>query len=200
MMGRVALVLLVVASVGRRAHADARVLFERGQVAFAAGKYVEAAELFEQSFAESKRPQLLWNVASSNRRQYDLDHDVGRLRRARSVLENYLSLAAPEDNIEAQREIDSLDAQLRAIENAKPPVETTKPAPEPPKAAPPPPAPVANANANESGERPISKRWWLWTAVGVVVAGGGVGLGLALGLPDNATPMGGTAGSATVTF
>ena len=33
--------------------------------------------------------------------------------------------------------------------------------------------------------RPAYKKWWVWTLVGVVVAGAAVGVGLGLGLPPS---------------
>ena len=51
-----------------------------------------------------------------------------------------------------------------------------------------PPQQATTATANEqrvktasATKTPVYKKWWLWTAVGVVVAGGAVGLGLGLG-------------------
>ena len=36
-------------------------------------------------------------------------------------------------------------------------------------------------------QTPVYKKWWLWTIVGVVIAGGAVGLGV--GLTQRQTPM-----------
>ncbi len=33
---------------------------------------------------------------------------------------------------------------------------------------------------NSTAQTPVYKKWWLWTIVGVVVAGGAVGLGVGL--------------------
>jgi hypothetical protein len=71
---------------------SARTLFKQGEVAFGAGRFAEAARLFEDAYASSHRPELLWNIAQSHRRQYDIDHNMQELRTALSILVNYRQL------------------------------------------------------------------------------------------------------------
>ena len=37
--------------------------------------------------------------------------------------------------------------------------------------------------------KPIYKRWWFWTAVGVLVAGGATALGVTFGIQDKARDL-----------
>ncbi len=54
-------------------------------------------------------------------------------------------------------------------------------------APPPPPPPV---------ERPVYRRWWFWTVIGVVVVGAGLGVGLGVGLQES--PPGVTQGEVII--
>lgn len=189
--------------------ARSKALYKKGENAFAMGDYAHAAEYFEQSYSLSQRPQLLWNVAAAHRAWFDLDHDLAHLRRARSVYVNYASLIdVPRERDEAQREVARLDEQIAALEK-KPAAPAPATPPEPPASAPASPSPPSEAvspaaaaspaPASEAGT-PIHKRWWLWTVVGVVVAGGAAA-GLVLGLrPSTPEPDGLTAGVVKPTF
>jgi tetratricopeptide (TPR) repeat protein len=85
-----------------------------------------------------------------------------------------------------------------AATTTAPPPATTAPPPAttaPPPSTPPPAAtttsgpPALTATAPEK-KTPVYKKWWLWTAVGVVAVGAAVGVGLAVGLqpsPPNST-------------
>jgi hypothetical protein len=88
-------VIMVALLIAPRVRADgdrARALFTQGEAAYSAGRFGEAARLFEDAYADSHRPELLWNIAQSHKHQYDIDHDVQRLRTALSVLSNYQQL------------------------------------------------------------------------------------------------------------
>lgn len=185
--------------------ARSKALYKKGENAFAMGDYAHAADWFEQAYNLSQRPQLLWNVAAAHRAWFDLDHDVGHLRRARSVYQNYASLIeVAREREEAQREIARLDEQIAQAERSAPgraaPLPSAPP-PSPkltPQTAAPAPAqapavpaeaisPTGSPSSPPATSTPVWKRWWLWTAVGVVVAGG-VATGLVLGLRDGGTP------------
>lgn len=228
-VSRALLVTLALVATASPALADdvarSKALYKKGENAFAMGDYAHAAEYFEQSYSLSQRPQLLWNVAAAHRAWFDLDHDAAHLRRARSVYANYASLIdVPREREEAQREIARLDEQIAALEKepAAPPATAPSPSRSPsppapresPLAAPPAPAvesppsealsplpAVPQAAASErDGATPVYKRWWLWTLVGVVVAGGAA-TGLVLGLRgDTAPPDGLNAGVVKPTF
>jgi tetratricopeptide (TPR) repeat protein len=110
---------------------DARKLYQAGEAAFAAGEFVDAAQSFEAAYKLSSRYQLLWNIAQAYRRQWELDHDLARLRRAIAVYRNFLDLAPPAEQAEARAALSSAEAELASA--------TNKVEPEPP-----PPAPVSS--------------------------------------------------------
>ena len=101
MASRVWLVFIVTLLGAPAAEGDetkARQIYTEGEAAFSGGRYKEAARDFEAAFAESRYPSLLWNVAQSYRKQYELDRDVVNLRRASAVYQNYRELLPPEAN------------------------------------------------------------------------------------------------------
>src|SRR5512146_1137890 len=89
---RWAAVLFALAVGAAAVHADptlARRYYAEGEAAFGGGRFAEAARAFEAAFAESKHPSLLWNIAQSYRRQYEVDRDLVNLRRAGTVYRNF---------------------------------------------------------------------------------------------------------------
>jgi tetratricopeptide (TPR) repeat protein len=174
--GRVVVIGLFIASAASAAWAEgdeevrARELYGQGQVAFEAGKFAEAARLFEESYQESRRPRLLWNAAQAYQKQYNLDSDLRNLRRARALYHNFAELGeAPQERADAAREEQAADKILREAER-------------------PPPA-----------KRPLTRQWWFWTAIGagVVVVATSVGLGVGLSQP---APAPRTAGGVWMPF
>jgi hypothetical protein len=95
---RALMALLALASAGRAGAAEdhARELFAEGQSAFSAGRFAEAAQLFERAYADSKAPRLIWNIAQAYRRQYEVDRDLANLRRARALFHNFGEIAETE--------------------------------------------------------------------------------------------------------
>jgi len=141
--------------------ARARSLDEAGAAAFAAGRFEEAARNFEDAYSLTQQPLLLWNIAQSYRRQYEIDHDVAKLRRARLVLRNFATVApTPKDKKEAESVGSEIDAEI-ARRTAE--------------------APTANGNSAATAapaaalsvtpeKKPLSRRWQLWLGVGLGAA------------------------------
>jgi tetratricopeptide (TPR) repeat protein len=160
--GRAAIIafLLMGAQTGRADQDHARQLFREGSTAFDAGRFREAAVAFEAAYQESKRPKLLWNLATAYRKQYDLDHDIANLRRAKAVFHNYVDLADPggdrAEAIAADREVGRQIAEIEIDEKRRQAAAPT--------------APTAPASAPPGSRTP-----------GLVIGGAGVGLAL-LGL------------------
>ena len=198
------LIALVTGAASAKAPADkGRALYDQGEAAFMTGNFVEAATLFEQAFAESQRPEILWNIAQANRRQYDVDKDISRLRRARHVYENFAEVVAdPKSKEDATREAAVIDVLIKEIEKAaedkaaaeeasrreaaRPFVKpVVNPAPVPVMVAAPAPTPVVIAPPP-----PPKSRTWIYVtaAAAVVVVGVGVGLALALSSKDPTAP------------
>ena len=104
-------------------HERARQLFTEGESAFGTGRFLDAAHLFEEAYHLSLQPQLLWNIAQSYRRQYEIDGDLQNLRRARVVFQNYDEVAPSESErlearaaqIETERQIEVAEKRAQAV-------------------------------------------------------------------------------------
>lgn len=176
-MPPVVLLVLLLAVPAAAAEGDAQQLYDRGQASFEVGHYDEAARLFEEAYLLSRRPRLLWNAALANRRQYEVDHDPERLRKARLFYQNCAQLVEdPAEKREAATEERAVAAEIEREEARR-----------------------ARLNAvrlglrSEKPERPVKRplplnaKWWLWTIVGGAVVVGAT-TGLAVGLSPRAAP------------
>lgn len=212
-MHRSAFVLFAILSLCTVARADnnlaeARRHYDEGSTAYSLGDFTRAAEEYKAAFKAKPDPAFLYNIAQA----YRLANDApNALFFYRSFLHN---LPDAPNRREVEDRIAKLEAQV-AAQNAmvKQPPNTTIPPTahgEPPSAAPaapPAPAPMPTltapspssapasdalvATAPPSEKRtPVYKKWWLWTAVGVVVAGAAAGTAAAIllskpGAPDS---------------
>ena len=108
----VALLLLLLSGTAFADDARAKKLYFDGEAAFQAGRFAEAAAAFEESYALSRRPKLLWNIAQAHRRNWDVARNLESLRRARAVFRNYSTIAETEserrDSAAAEREVSAL--------------------------------------------------------------------------------------------
>jgi tetratricopeptide (TPR) repeat protein len=187
--------------------ADARALYEQGNGAFALGKFGEAAELYERAFEAKPDSALLYNAAQAHRRAGNRSRALFLFKNYLTV---YGSRVSNVDEVKAyiarlEREIADEKSAAATAPPTKAPASATK-APESATTATPAPAPAATATpatvatapatsasrdaaaasltaqetARAPSRTPLYKRWWLWTAVGVVVAGGAIGLGVGL--------------------
>jgi tetratricopeptide (TPR) repeat protein len=174
----------------------ARGLFQAGKAAYEAGNYEEALGFFEQAYARSGRAGMLFNIGQV----------ADRLRQDEKALASFRAYLQQVPDAGNRVEV---EARIMALERA---VAERKAAPA---AAPPPPPPTPAQTAAQSTDAqpaagpaftqtdeppstPVTKKWWFWTSIGVVVAGGtAVALAVALGGDDAGTeaPFQGTAGS-----
>lgn len=160
----------------------ARAHFEHGERLYKVSRYREALEEFKEGFVAKADPVFLFNIAQCHRLLGDRDDALTFYRR-------YLQ-ADPRSfrRAEVERRINDLEAQQAADptpRTAPPPVVAATPV------APPPPSgpalgslaaanptaqtaapPILSAHADEPAPsaRPLYKRWWLWTGIGVVAA------------------------------
>jgi iron complex outermembrane receptor protein len=158
---------------------DARKHYSAGMVHYNLREYSAAADEFQAAYRLVPDPSFLYNLAQTHRL-------MGHERDALYFYQAYLR-ARPE--AENRADVDERIAKLKesiAAHNAEPsgpqkPVisegTTTSPA--------------STTNAVTAGapprKTPLYKKWWLWTAVGVVAVGVGVGLGVGLGERRNHT-------------
>jgi tetratricopeptide (TPR) repeat protein len=158
----------------------ARGLFQAGKAAYEASNYTDALNFFEQAYARSGRPQLLYNVGQS----------ADRLRQDQKALDafkKYLELVPDASNrVEVETRIGVLERTIAERNHSAPvaavptPSETAAQAQPAPHEAP--TSDVAFDEPDEAGGEPVTKKGWFWTGVGAVVLGGtAVALAVALG-------------------
>jgi tetratricopeptide (TPR) repeat protein len=161
---------------------EARGHFQSGEAHFKAGQFEEALAAYQAGYDAKPLPGFLINIAQCQRR-------LGDLKAARATYQKFV-LVAPDSPLVGQvrsliAEIDGLLAQPEpaAPVAAAEPESADEPAPAAAAAAAPPPAPapaatqapilVARAGEPDTAEAPAPRRrWWLWGAIGAVVAGG----------------------------
>jgi tetratricopeptide (TPR) repeat protein len=188
--------LLLAGSAHAEDKAKAREAFRVGTQHFKLGEYDQALDSFKEAYRNFESPIFLFNIAQCERQ---LNHKQEAIRFYRQ----YLSDAKDATNRdEVQGIIAKLQAQLdeEHAAAAKPPQAPTEPAPA---TTAPPPSTTSNAatltaSAPPPPEKktPVYKKWWLWTAVGVVAVGVGVGLGVGLGTSSSGSLPSTTFGSA----
>jgi tetratricopeptide (TPR) repeat protein len=154
----------------------ARELFQSGQVHYDLKEYAEALKEFKDAYRVVQDPVLLFNIAQCH-------WMLGQNQEALGFYRNYLRRAPEAPNRptvekrvqEIERDIQSgkkatqptaprtVEPSLAVVPAAPrvatPPTVTIMPSGEPPT-----PAPGGEA-------RPVYRRWWFWTGVGVVVIG-----------------------------
>ncbi len=149
---------------------------------FAAGEYQQALDIYAKLYAQTLHPTYLRNVG----RCYQ---NMGKPDEAISSFHEYLRKAEnldPKQRADVEgfiREMEDLKRQ-RELANA-PPTAPAAPTPAITTAPPPPSATQAETSdrvaasltagppvAQDQASRPIYKRWWFWTAIAVVAAGG----------------------------
>lgn len=150
----------------------ARMHYKKGTRAFELGHYADAITEYEAAYKAKDDPALLFNLAQAYRLNSD---SVGALRAYKAYLHRIPD--APNGD-EVRSRIDELqraiDEQRRVSPSASPTV-----APSPPTS---PASPAKSQGTNEAlvvskdasikRHSPLYRKWWLWTAVGVLVAGG----------------------------
>lgn len=75
--------------------AQSRAYFETGAKAYEKGDYLNAIRAFEQAYALTKRPGLVFSIAQSYKRQYAIDSNPANLRKS---LEYYRRFLAEDKN------------------------------------------------------------------------------------------------------
>ncbi len=173
--------------------AKAREAFRVGTQHFKLGEYEQALDSFKEAYRNFESPVFLYNIAQCERQ---LNHKQEAIRFYRQ----YLADAKDATNRdEVQGIINKLQSALdeeRAAQ-AKPPQGPIEPAPTTTTPPPTTNAATLTASAPPPAEKtPVYKKWWLWTAVGVVAVGVGVGLGVGLGTSSSGSLPSTTFGAA----
>ncbi len=196
-----AIVVAAIVGLGGGAHADRKEDDLRARTHFAAGEYKQALDIYARLYAETLHPTYLRNIARCHQNLGDPDKAIGSfreyLRKAKELspdqrkeIEGYIaemeelkrSRAAPEPKPAAPEPKPSSPTAPAPVtpSAAAPPTEM----PAPTLTVPPPPAesslplvgaggPAATVERSQpSDDAPVYTRWWLWAAVGGVVAAG----------------------------
>jgi tetratricopeptide (TPR) repeat protein len=181
-MRQILIIALLVAAAGT-ARADnrdkARNAFRLGSQHYSLGEYKEALVAFKEAYRSYEDPSFLFNIAQCERQ---LDQRADAIRAYRMYLVN-----APDANNrdEVRQLIARLERELaeeRATKALPPPgVQSPKSEPAPTAVATPAPLTLTVTAAPPQRATPVYKKWWVWTVVGVAVAGGAAA-GLAIGL------------------
>ena len=159
----------------------ARKAYKAATQHFKLGEYEPALEQFKEAFRLHEDPSFLFNIGQCQRL-------LGRRTEAIASFRAYLNdskNAANREEVEAvitklREELAAEEAERRRKDEAAAEAAAAARVIPPPVAVveqPPPPPP----------KTPLYKKWWLWTAVGAVVAVG-VGVGLGVGLTRPAYP------------
>ena len=169
--------LLCVGGVGQAQEASARDHFVSGKKHFDLAEYPQALQEFKDGYRAKEDPVFLFNIAQC----------YLAMNESKDALRYYRLYLNRSPNAENRQEVEAKIATLqKAIaEGPKAPVTATSTTAQ----APSNPAPAAAVTASvevpaqskTDASRPVYKKWWLWTIVGVVAVGAGVGLGVGLG-------------------
>ena len=199
-MGKIVLAMALLLALPRPAAADdsgvaAKRFFVSGSKHFDLGEYREALNDFKEGYRLKDDPVFLYNIAQCHRL---LNQNTEALR----AYKTYLRRAPTAPNRgEVERKIAAIEEAQAAANKATttppnqvlppdthgtgdttatttPSTTTTAPATNEPSTT-----NALTASAPPPSDRtPIYKKWWLWTAVGVVAVGAGLGIGLGVGL------------------
>ena len=176
----------------------------KAREAFAAGRYEDALNLFAKLYAETLHPVYLRNIGRCHQ----------KLKQPDPAIDKFNEYLAKEKKVSAdeRKEIEGYIKEMQALKdeqaqkNAPPPPPVTPINPNPPPPAytanPPPPPytgpPPSNTASGtliaqpgprpEDTETPVYKKWWFWTGIGVVVAGGIVAAVLLTGTKTTMPP------------
>lgn len=148
--------------------AGARQRYDRAERLYAVGKFKEALDEFTAAYEAAPLPDFLFNIGQCHRRLGHHDEAIffftGFLERADNVNRADIEALIAEQRAAKARD-DAKKNETLAGEHAAV-------------------AAVITHSAPVERPRPMYKKWWLWTAVGVVVAGGAATV-LALTLPGH---------------
>jgi len=148
------------------------------QKLFDQGSYQAAATAYEMAYKASPRPEYLYNLGQCHKRIKDLVHQEKALHALQSYLRAKPSAA---NKAEVVQEIEELKERIQILR-------ATRPA-----------GPTAlndilllpTGQPAAAGTVPLYKKWWLWTAVGVIVAGAAV-TAIVLSVPQDEETVNGT--------
>jgi tetratricopeptide (TPR) repeat protein len=136
---------------------------------FAAGDYSHARDLYAELYAETLHPTYLRNIGRCFQNMGEPDKAISSFREYLRQSKNL----EPDKRREIEGYISEMEDQKRRRESAARPSELPlNPRPAPDSALAPPPEVRAGAEDSEGG---VLTRWWFWTGLGALLAGGAAG-------------------------
>ena len=171
---------------------DPALEYRRGEQAYALGNYEQAVRHFEHSYELSNFADLLYNLGLAHAQWHGLDGDIGHLRKARRLFQNYIKRLAENpamdqsQRAEAEAQVARIDEQISEYEAKQvvvpPPVVEPDPQPQPQ-----PPVDVPE-------RKPVHRRGWFWGVIGGIVVIGAVTAAVVLTREPGFEPELGTIG------
>ena len=195
------MMLFLVLVVGTTAHADdrdkARAAFRLGSQHYSLGEYKEALTAFKEAYRNYEDPSFLFNIAQCHRQ---LDQRADAIREYRMYLVNAPDASNRDEVRQLIARLEHELAEERATKAAPPPgvqppavaAATTEPMHAAAAAPATTPSLTLTATAPHRRETPTYKKWWVWTIVGVAIAGGAAGLAIGLTRGGGSTPTANT--------
>lgn len=173
----------------------AKKMFDDATRAFNLGEFLTAVNLYRGAYKLKPEPGLLYNIAQA----YRLSNDPG------NAVFFYRSFLRAAPNTPNRKEVEGRIAKLEAQVNEQkappnapvglgsmpegsnePTTTTTENGERTTTTTTTAPARTDLVAAPPRADKPLHKKWWLWTVVGVGVVGVSLGLGLGLGLQSRA--------------
>ncbi len=116
--------------------AAAEAIYQRGVTDYTAGRYEEAIETWLEAYnalppnyeTAKIRAELIYNIATAQKRAFDIDEDLSHLRQARASLQNFaesIDEAYPEgpardrERAQVERVLAELEGQIAEVESAR---------------------------------------------------------------------------------
>jgi tetratricopeptide (TPR) repeat protein len=167
---------------------EAKQHYARGTAHYNLREYKEAVTEFEAAYRLAPDPVFLYNLGQCNRL-------MGNNEEALHFYRSYLRMQPDSPNrAEVEGRIEKLEAEIAAHPRpVAPPASAAPPLTPPPAVTTPTPAATSAVAVRAIGgsspherARPVYKKWWFWTVIGVAAAGAATGL--ALGLTSETSP------------
>jgi tetratricopeptide (TPR) repeat protein len=128
--------------------------FTKGENLFALGKFDEALEEYQSAFEAKSIPGFLFNIGQCYRNLGDLDQAIFSFRKYLTLQPDAPNASSVESLIKELEDTKARENGARLIgDKRNKRMDPEKPPPE--------------------KARPIYKKWWFWTGVGVVAVAGG---------------------------
>lgn len=150
---------------------DPALEYRRGEQAYALGNYEQAVRHFERSYQLSNFADLLYNLGMAYAQWHGLDGDVGHLRKAKRLFQNYTKRLAENPQMD-QSQRDEAEAQVARIDEQI--AEHEQRAAAPPPVVKPEPQPQPQPLPDQPGKKPVYKRGWFWGVIAAVVVAAAV--------------------------